>query len=112
MNPETVMANLHLSGGDEMHDWMESLDHMNRHGGQHMMDMDEMMDWMHDIEMPGDYHWNDDHDICEFVPDSGLMPNTDYMLFVGEGMRSHTGELLDTHHLAHDGYMYHFRTAP
>jgi hypothetical protein len=112
MAPESVMANFCLSGGDEMHEWMDSLAHHHGPGGGHMMDMDQMMEWMHGIEMPGEYHWNEDHDFCEFVPDGGMMPDTEYMLFVNGGMRSHTGELMRTHHLRYEGYMYHFRTAP
>ena len=106
------MGNFHLSGGDEMHDWMDSLTDDHGHGGANMMDMDQMMEWMHRIDMPGEYHWNDDHDICEFVPDNGLMPGTDYMMFVNGGIISHSGESMSTRHLRYDGDMYHFRTAP
>jgi hypothetical protein len=112
MDPQSVMANFHFSGGDEMHEWMDSLTHHHGSGGGSMMNMDHMMEWMDRIDMPGEYHWNDAQDFCEFVPESGLMPDTEYMVFMYGGMRSHDGRSMDTHHLQHDGYMYHFRTAP
>lgn len=112
MNTESVMADSYLAGGDEMHAWMDSLTHHNGSGGGSMMDMDEMMEWMHRIAMPGEYHWNGAHDFCEFVADNGLMPDTDYMIFIGAGMRSHSGGSMHTHDPRYDGYMFHFRTAP
>lgn len=108
MDTESVTANAYLCGGDEMHEWMDSFMHHQGPGG-HMMDMDQMMEWMHRIETPGEYHWNDEHDVCEFTPAGGLRPDTDYMLFIGDGMMSHSGVSMSAHH---DGYMYHFHTAP
>ncbi len=77
-----------------------------------MMNRDHMMEWMHRIELPGEYHWNDVYDYCEFVPENALMPDTDYMVFINEGMRSHHGGSMDTHHGEYGGYMYHFSTVP
>ncbi|MEJ2722987.1 MAG: Ig-like domain-containing protein [bacterium] len=78
MDPQSVMENFYVSGGDEMHEWMDSLTyHHNHHHGDWMMDLDHMMEWMDDIHIPGEFHWNDAHDRCEFVPSPGLDPDTD-----------------------------------
>jgi len=109
MDTMSVMASFHLVGGDDMHEWMDSLEH---HNHMSMMDMDDMMDWMDSIEYHGRFHWNENMDSCRFVPDSSLMPNTDYMLFLYGDLHSHDGMMMDRHHLDYDGFMYHFQTGP
>jgi hypothetical protein len=111
MDTKSVTANMYLTCGDDMHEWMDSFTGRGGMGGGHMMGMDDMIEWMHRIETPGDYHWNDAHDVCEFVPQGGLKPDVDYMLFIGEGMRSDNGGMMRTRHDGYDQYMYHFHTA-
>jgi hypothetical protein len=109
MDTLSVMAGFHFTGGDDMHEWMDSLEH---HSNMGTMNMNHMMDWMDSIEYHGQFYWNENMDSCRFVPDSTLMPNTDYMLFLYGNIKSHNGMMMDRHHLDYDGYMYHFRTGP
>ncbi len=109
MDPQSVMANFYFAGGNEMHEWMDAL---ADHHGRSMLGMNHMMDWIDRIHLPGEYHWNDTHDLCEFVPESGLSPETEYMVFIHGGARSHDGRSIDTHHTEYGGLIYRFRTAP
>lgn len=46
---------------------------------------------MHDRRVMGDFHWNNDGDSCVFVPDSDLMPGTEYVMHFRNEMRNHEG---------------------
>jgi hypothetical protein len=110
----SVMEHFHCSGGDEMWEWMDSLQH---HGsgpgpGGHMGDMDHMMEWMRDIEHPGEFDWNDEMTECVFRPDTGFSPHTDYMIYLEGDVRSHGGMMMDMHDLQYDGLMIHYKTGP
>jgi len=91
MDTATVMANFHMTGGGDMNMWMDSLDHHMGMGGMGMMGMDHMMDWMDNIQHDGEFRWNNGMDTCVFVPDSTMMPNTDYMMFMNGDVHSHNG---------------------
>ena len=107
MDTASVMAGFHFSGGPQMHDWMDTLEH---HSGMGMMDMDHMMNWMDSIEHHGQFHWNENMDSCEFVPDSPMAPDTEHMIFTYGNIKGHNGMMMDMHHLNYDGYMHHFQT--
>ena len=114
MDTVSVMGNFHCPGGDEMWEWMDSLQH---HGpgsgsGGHMNGMDHMMDWMRDIEHPGKFGWNDEMTECVFRPVGGFSPHTDYMIYLEGDIRTHGGGMMDVHHMQSDGLMIHFRTGP
>ncbi len=112
MDTTTVMANFHLSGGDAMHLWMDSLGHHMGMGGMGMMGMDHMMNWMDSIQHDGAFHWNGSMDTCVFVPDSTMMPSTDYMMFMNGDIHAHNGEMMNMSQLEYDGHMIHFTTGP
>ncbi len=110
----SVMQNLHLAGGQPMHEWRDSVSH---HGGFGMMNMNmeqQMMNWMDSIHAPGEFHWNGTLDSCEFVPDSSLMPGTEYLCLLYEGgMHDGHGGMMGGQNHNDDGYhMYGFTTAP
>ncbi|MCB2229886.1 Ig-like domain-containing protein [bacterium] len=112
MDTISVVNNFHMIGGDDMHMWMDSLDHHMGMGGMGMMGMDHMMDWMDSIQYHWEYHWNDDMDTCLFIPDSALMPNTDYMMFLSGDVHGHNGEMMNMQQMQYDGHMVHFTTGP
>ena len=112
MDTMSVMGHFYCSGGDEMWQWMDSLQHHGPGGGGGMADMDHMMEWMRDIEHPGEFDWNDEMTECVFRPDTGFSPHTDYMIYLEDGIRSQRGMMMDMHHLQYDGLMIHFRTGP
>ncbi len=110
----SVMQNLHLAGGQSMREWRDSLSH---HGGFGIMNMnmeEHMMAWMDSIHAPGEFHWNGTLDSCEFVPDSSLMPGTEYLCLLYEGgMHDGHGGMMGGEHHNDDGYhMYGFSTSP
>jgi hypothetical protein len=110
MDTMSVMDHFHCSGGDEMWEWMDSLQHHGSGPGGHMDDMDHMMELMRDIEHPGEFDWNDETTECVFRPDAGFSPDTDYMIYLEGDVRSRGGNMMDMHHLQYDGIMAHFRT--
>lgn len=112
MDTMSVMEYFHCAGGAHMWEWMDSLqDHHTGMGG-HMTDMDHMMAWMRDIELPGRFAWNNEKTRCVFHPDTGLLPHTDYMIYLEDNIRSHDGHMMDQTGLAYGGLMIHFRTGP
>jgi hypothetical protein len=110
MNAMSVMEHFHCSGGDEMWEWMDSLQHHGSGFGRHMSDMDHMMEWMSEIEHHGEFNWNDEMTECEFHLDAGFSPHNDYMIYLKGDIRSQGGKMMDTHHMQYDGLMIHFRT--
>jgi len=95
MDTGSVGGNFHLSGGDAMLLWMDSLNHHLGMGGMGMMDMDHMMDWMDSIQQNGELRWNHGMDTCEFVPDSAMMPDANYMMLLNGDVHGHNGEMYD-----------------
>ena len=112
MDTMSIMGYFHCSGGDEMWEWMDSLQHHGPGSGGRMSGMDHMMEWMRDFEHPGEFSWNEEMTQCVFRPDNGFLPQTDYMIYLEDGVRSHGGQMMDMHHLQYDGLMIHFRTGP
>jgi len=112
MDVNSVMDAFHLSGGSEMHSWMDSLSHHRRGGGMGMMSMGHMMEWMDSIEYDGHWHWNERRDSCWFDPDSTLSPDADHMIYLYGSVRSHDGTAMMMDRMMYGGPMFHFRTAP
>jgi hypothetical protein len=81
-------------------------------GGMGMMGMNHMMHWMDSIQHAGDFHWNSGMDTCVFAPDSSMMPNTDYMMFMYGDVHGHNGEMMNMSQFQYDGHMIHFTTGP
>ncbi len=113
MDTASVEACFYLSGGESMHAWMDSIDH-HRGGmmGRHMVDMKHMMAWMDTLCLQGEMHWNEVMDSCYFDPHGGLLPATDYMLYLYGEVRSRHGVAMDASEFEYGGPMYHFRTRP
>lgn len=110
----SVMNNLFLAGGQSMQTWRDSLEH---YGGFTMMSMGmegHMMSWMDSIQTPGDVYWNGALDSCEFMPDSSLMNNTEYLCLLNEGaMQGHHGGMMGGVDHGDSGFhMYGFITGP
>ena len=112
MDPNSVMDAFHLSGGSEMHRWMDSLGHHRRMGGMGMMDMGHMMEWMDSIGYDGRWHWNERRDSCWFDPDSTLLSDADHMIYLYGPVRSHDGTAMMMDRMMYGGPMFHFRTTP
>ncbi|NIM65856.1 MAG: hypothetical protein GTO51_07705 [Candidatus Latescibacteria bacterium] len=112
MDTISVMEHFHCSGGDEMWEWMDSLQHHGPGHGGHMGRMDHMMEWMRDIELSGEFDWNAEMTECVFHPDTGFLAHTDYMIYLEGDVRSRGGMMMDMHRLQYDGLMIHFRTGP
>ncbi len=110
----SVMQNLHLTGGKPMHEWRDSLSHYGGFGMMNMNMEDHMMAWMDSIHTRGKFHWNGSLDSCEFVPDSALMANTEYLclLFEGGMHDSHGGMVGGANHNDNGYHMYSFTTGP
>ena len=110
----SVMSNFHLAGGQPMHQWRDSLQHHGGFGMMHMGMEEHMMAWMDSIHVPGEFHWNERLDSCEFVPDSMLMAGTDYLCLLYEGgMRDRHGHMIGGDNHQDTGYhMYNFSTGP
>jgi hypothetical protein len=51
-------------------------------------------------------------DSCVFMPDSAMMPNTDYMMFLNGDVHSQGGMMMNMSQMQYDGHMIHFTTAP
>lgn len=109
----SVMRNLYLAGGQPMHEWEDSLMH---YGGMGMMGgsgmHDHMMHWIDSIGTPGVFHWNARRDSCEFVPNSSLVPGTEYLcVLYEEGMHDYHGGMMGHSFSPDSGYvMSHFST--
>lgn len=110
MDTNSVMINFHLSGGDAMNLWMDSIGHHMGMGGMGMMSMDHMMAWMDSIQHEGTFHWNSGLDTCIFEPDATMMSGTDYMMFMNGDIHARNGEMMNLSHLPYDGHMIHFVT--
>ncbi len=114
MDTTSFMDNFHFSGGDEMHDWMDSLSHhTGGMGGMGMVDMEHMMNMMDSIKISGVFHWNNNFDSCEFIPDSTMMSNRDYMMFMDENnMMSHDSSMMgmNMNHSDDGFHQNHFTT--
>lgn len=112
MNTQSVMANLRLVGGNDMHAWMDSLENHGDMGGMGgMMYMNFMRDWMDSICEPGEFEWCDEMDSCEFIPDSTMDHDCEYMIMMEPGsMMSHDGMTMDSTGCHGDFLMYHFTT--
>jgi len=110
----SIMHSFHFSGGSQMHEWRDSLEHYGGFGMMGMGHMDRMMDWMDSIEIAGEFRWNEVMDSCEFMPDSAMHPNTDYLCLLNEGeMRGYHGGMMGGGYHGDSGYhMYQFATAP
>jgi len=91
----SVMNNFHLVGGAQMHEWRDSLDHAGGWGMMGMTQQNHMMGWMDTIHTTGTFHWNNNHDSCEFVPTGQLDPNSDYLCVLDEsGMQDGQGGMM------------------
>ncbi len=112
MDTMSVIEHFHCAGGDEMWEWMDSLQHYHTGMGGHMIDMDHMMAWMNEIELRGRFHWNNDMTECIFRPDADFLPHTDHMVYLENGIRSRDGHMMDGMDLRYKGLMIHFRTGP
>jgi hypothetical protein len=112
MDTLSVMTNFHFSGGAGMHEWMDSLEYNQIHGGMgNMMNMEHMMHWMDSIHIGGEFRWNYTMDSCSYEPDS-LMPNTEYMIYMNGDIMSHNGTMMDMHNYNYGGSINHFTTGP
>jgi len=112
MDTQSVHSNFHLAGGTEMALWMDSLSHHMGMGGMGMVDMGHMMQWMDSVQYRGQLHWNAALDSCWFATDSGLMPNTNQMMYLYSGVKGQNGHMMVMDTFQYGGYMDHFMTKP
>ena len=112
MDTLSVMTNFHFIGVDELTHWMDSLDYYRGMGGMGMMYMDHMMNWLDSINLDGQFTWSGGLDSCQFLPDSSLMPGTEYMIFLIGNVSGQQGGMMGMEHLHYGGHMIHFTTEP
>jgi hypothetical protein len=111
MDTQSVRMYTYFSGGELMHEWMDSLDHYGGMGHMNMNRMDHMIVWIDSIEWGGRFHWNENLDSCEFMPDSTLHYRTDYMIMFNEnGIMGHNGMGMHMGHYDEGYHYYHFHT--
>jgi hypothetical protein len=108
----SVMNNFHFAGGSPMQMWQDSVDHYGGFGMMNMTHRNRMMNWIDSIHMAGQFHWNDAHDSCEFVPGNPTESDTDYLCLIFEGgMQSRDGRMMGGMNHSDSGYhMYQFST--
>ncbi len=113
MDTLSVMDNFHLTGGEDMLLWMDSTIQYGGLGHMTMSNMNHMMNWMDSISITGTFQWNDLMDSCEFIPESDMMANQEYMILMCEGeMMNHGGMMGGGDHGDDEYHTYHFRTGP
>ena len=111
MDTMSVMSNFHFAGGPQMGMWMDSLDMYGGFGMMNMMQTGHMMTWLDSIDMDGSFVWNNSLDSCEFIPDSTLMPNTEYYCVVYDGgMQMMGGGMMGGNHGDAGYHIYRFMT--
>ena len=109
----SVKDNFFMSGGDEMHDRMDSASHYGGMDNMGMEQMDHMMEMLNSLHVSGTFHWNAEMDSCEYVPSSSMMNNTEYMIFMDENdMINHDGSMMgmNMNHSDNGYHQYHFTT--
>ncbi len=110
MDSLSVMNSFYFSGGDDMHDWMDSLNFYQNMGGMgNMMDMDHMMDWMDSIHISGEFQWNESMDSCQFTPGT-MMSNTEYLIYMNGDIMSQDSTMMDMSQIEYDSCMFRFTT--
>lgn len=115
MDTMSVMDNFHLAGGDDMHNWMDSVSHNGGMGNMGMGQMDHMMDMLDSMHVTGSFHWNAEMDSCEYILSDSMMSNTEYMIYMDENeMMNHDGSMMGMNmNHTDDGYhQSHFTTGP
>jgi hypothetical protein len=114
MDTLSVLNHMHLSGGQHMETWMDSLvNNGGMHGGMGMgMSWGDMMHWMDSIHVPGQFHWNGTLDSCDFIPGAALDHMTDYMLIMTDSMMSQQGYFMGTQSMQLGVFMSHFQCEP
>ncbi len=110
MDTMLVMNNTFISYGDGMHDWLDSAAHYGGMGMMSQSNMDRMMNRMEGIKVPGEFHWNDAKDSCEFIFDSNLMPDEDHMILLCEEDMMMSGGMMGGNQNATEFSEHHFRT--
>jgi len=111
MDTQSVRMNMFLSGGEPMHEWMDSLDHYGGMGHMGMGRHNRMVGWMDSIQWGGGFHWNGNLDSCEFIPDSNLMPGTEYMIMIQEdSIMGRHGQYMNHDHMGAGYHYYRFTT--
>ncbi len=104
MDTSSVTANFCLVGGETMYEVMDSLNHS-------MMDYQDMMAWMRSESFPGHFQWNSKSDSGLFLPDSSLMHQTQYMIYMGREMESmHKDGMMDHGEMMGKDFISHFST--
>lgn len=110
MDTASVRRNFHLTGGEEMEAWMDSLTHHRGMGGMDMINMGHMMDWIDSIQYSGQFHWDATMETCEFTPDSAMMPDADHMIYLYDGVKAFNTEMMEMNSQPFGGMVFHFRT--
>lgn len=109
MDTASLHGGFYLSGGQEMHRWMDSLGHHQGMGGRGPQGMQHMYAWMDSIAYHGQFHWNEALDSCWFDPDSSLMPNTEHLILIEGTVHDRHGHVMD-HHGTGEFFDYRFTT--
>jgi len=96
VDPKIIEANFVLISKKDMNDSMcpisKDMGHSDMGDAMSNMGMMEHLKDAHHIK--GKFNWNSDSTMCEFIPDSGLDYNMDYMMFADSGMVKHMENMM------------------
>lgn len=112
MDTASVASSFHMIGGQDMIEWLDSLGDRSHSELLDSRWRQRMMDWLDSIRTPGQFSWNEDCDSCRFRPDTLLLSDAQYIVFITDEMCNAIGGHLKTDHLLYDGYMFYFKTRP
>jgi len=117
MDANAIRESVHLVGGDGMRDWLDFAHPESGFGNMSYNDYMHMMGLLDSLDMSGEFVWEDGFERCEFHPDSGFVPQENYMLIMDEdgmmnggmGHMGHTGNM-GMNGANRDLLMYRFET--
>lgn len=112
MDTASVTANCYLCGGSEMQRLMDTMLCMGAPGGMRNADRDRVMSWMDSIKCSGYFVWSSNLNSCTFHPDSILMPNSEYLLFLTGHLQDYQGREMGMDGLPLGGHTFYFQTGP
>jgi len=105
VNTEIIEDNFVLIGRNSASDSLGedcfNLDHSNMNS---MMSNGSMMNHLKESHhTKGNFKWNPDKTRCEFIPDSDLEADTDYMMFVDSEMMAHMKSVMSNNGMMSGG---------
>ncbi|TAL68190.1 MAG: hypothetical protein EPN82_12405 [Bacteroidetes bacterium] len=96
VDPKIIEQNFVLISQKDMNDTLcpisKDMGHSDMENAMNNIGMMEHLKDVHHIK--GKFSWNSDSTICEFIPDSSLDYNMEYMMFVDQNMVKHMEDII------------------